>query len=283
MTLPLLESYLNWVADPMPPPTRRPADLTSPASVENMPPVDGSRKLPRRLRPRCRRGKQSASSANRNSASRVADPATPLGPAANGNSASSTVTRLRSTANRNSPIPGSQPGTRRPPRSALKKHPQTLQPSQHPQHPRSTTNENTERRPRLDHPEIRGIYKPAQHNIRQDTLTSIYRDSFSGSGLSSPALQRPHQESFSESPSGQLNEKSLTDSRKERIARGKRPGIVYPLQRAARPDTINSFPARSCCPTSHGTASYSGGHPGAKTAGGNSLSSTLSTAWIALA
>ena len=82
-----------------------------------------------------------------------------------------------------------------------------------------------------------GVYKPAQHSIRQDTLTSIHRDSFSGSGLFSPALQRPHRDSFSESPSGQLNEKSLTDSREERIARGQRPGIVYPLPRAARPDT----------------------------------------------
>ena len=202
MTLPLLESYLNWVADPMPLPTRRLADLTSPASVENTPPMDSSRKLPRLLRPRRCRGKQSASSANENLASRVADPATPLGPSANENSASSTVTRPRSTANRNSPFPGSQPGTSRPPSSALKNHPQTFQPSQHPQHPRSTTNENAERRPRLDHPEILGVYKLAQHSIRQDTLTSIHRDSFSGSGLSSPALQRPHRDSFSELPSG---------------------------------------------------------------------------------
>ena len=52
VTLPLLESYLSWVADPMPPSTRRLADLTSPASSENTPPADGSRKLPRRLRPR---------------------------------------------------------------------------------------------------------------------------------------------------------------------------------------------------------------------------------------
>ena len=33
VTLPLLESYLNWVADPMPPPTRRLDDLTSPVSL----------------------------------------------------------------------------------------------------------------------------------------------------------------------------------------------------------------------------------------------------------
>ena len=123
------------------------------------------------------------------------------------------------------------------------KHPQTFQPSQHPQNPRSTTNENAERQPRLDHPEIRGVYKPAQHSIRQDTLTSIHRDSFSGSGLSSPALQRPHRDSFFESPSGQLNKKSVTDSREVRIARGQRPGIVYPLPRAARPDTLLTIEA----------------------------------------
>ena len=151
----------------MPPPTRRLADLISPASSENTPPVDSSRKLPRRLRPRRRRGKQLASSANENSASRVADPASLLGPSANENSASSVVTRPRSTANRNSPFPGPQPGTSWSPRSALMKHPQTFQPSQHPQHPRSTTNENAERRPRLDHPEIRGVYKPAQRSIRR--------------------------------------------------------------------------------------------------------------------
>ena len=238
VTLPPLESYLNWVTDPMPPPTRCLADLTSPASSENTPPTDNSRKLPRHLRPRCRRGKQLASSANENSASRVADPATPLGPSANENSAPSAVTRPRSTANRNSPFPGPQPGTSRSPRSASMKHPQTFQPSQHPQHPRSTANGNSERQPRLDHPEIREVYKPDQHSIRQDTLSSIHRDSFSGSDLSSPAPQRPHRDSFSESPSGQLNKRSVTDSEREmRIARGQRPGIVYPLPRAARPDT----------------------------------------------
>ena len=170
MTLPLLESYLNWVADPMPPPTRRLADLTSLASVENTPPTDNSRKLPRRLRPRRRRGKQSASSANENSAP-------------------STVTRPRSTANRNSPIPGNQPGISQPMRSTPVEHPQTFLRPQHSQSPSLRTNRNSERRSRLDHPEIRGVYKPAQHSISQDTLTSIHRGYFSGSDLSSPALQ----------------------------------------------------------------------------------------------
>ena len=107
-----------------------------------------------------------------------------------------------------------------------------------PQHPRLSANQNAGRRFDPDHPEIRWVYKPAQHSIQQDYQSSIHRDSFSGSGLSSPALQRCHRDSFSESPSGQLNKKSVTDSkRKVRIARGQRSGIVYPLPRAARPDT----------------------------------------------
>ena len=119
VTLPLLERYLNWVADPMPPPTRRLDDLTSPASSENMPPMDILRKLPRCLRPRRIRKKQSASSANVKAASRVADPAIPLGPSANENSTSSSTTQLRSTANTNSPFPGSQPGTSQPPKECF--------------------------------------------------------------------------------------------------------------------------------------------------------------------
>ena len=235
MTLPLLESYLNWVADPTPPPTRRLADLTSPAPSENTPPADGSRKLPRLLRPRRCRGKQPAFSANENSASRVVDPTTPLGPSANENSAHSSATWPRSTANRNSPFPGPQPGTSRSPRSALMKHPQTFQYSQHPQNPRSTANRNSERRSRLDHREIRGLYKPAQHSIRQDTLTSHHRDTFSGSGLSSPALQQPTHKSFSGSPAGPVQ---LSDPKREaRDAGGYRLCLNFPLPRAARPDT----------------------------------------------
>ena len=75
-------------------------------------------------------------------------------------------------------------------------------------------------------------------SIQQDYHTTIHRDSFSRSGLSSPVLQRSHRDSFSESLSWQLNKKLLTDSKREvRIARGQRPGIVYPLPRTARPDT----------------------------------------------
>ena len=239
MTRPPLESYLNWVSDPLPPSTRRLDDLNSPAPApsENTPPSDVSRKLPRRLRPRRRRGKQPASSTNKNEASRMADPATPLGPSANENSpslASSAVTRPRSKANRNSPFPGPQSGTSRSLRIALVKYPQSFHYSQHPRHPRSTANRNSDRRSRQDHPEIRGIYKPARNSISQDYPASRLRDTFSGFGLSSPALQQPTHKPFSGSPSGAL----MTDPiRKAREAGSQRPGIVYPLPRAARPDS----------------------------------------------
>ena len=166
----------------------------------------------------------------------VADLATPLGPSANENSSrmdSSTATRPRSTANRNSPFPGPQNGTSRSPRSVLVKHPQTFQYSQHPQPPRSTANRNSERRSRLDHPEIQGVYKLTQPSINQDSPASRLRDTFSGFGLSLPALQQPTHKPFSGSPSGAL----MTDPTGAREAGGYRPGLIFPLPRAARPDT----------------------------------------------
>ena len=199
----------------------------------------------------------------------MADPATPLGPSANENSScadSSAATRPRSVANRNSPTPGPQPGTSRSPRSALMKHPQTFQYSQHPQHPRSTANRNSEQRSRLDHPEIRGVYKPAQHSLNQDSPVSHLRDTFSRFGLSSPALQQPTHKPFSGSPSGAL----MTDpTREAREAGGYRPGLIFPPACAARPDTrleIDAAPPEA-----------------AETHGGNSLARTSPAAWIALA
>ena len=238
VTRPPLESHLNWVPHPVPPPARRPDDLAAPSPSENTPPRDASSKLPRLLRPRQRRERQPGLSTNKNSASRVACPATQLRSTANENStrpSSSTATQPRSATNENSPLPGQRPGTSRSTMSATMEHPQTFL---HPQHPRLAANQNAGRRFDPDHPEIRGVYKPAQHSIQQDYHSSICRDSFSGSGLSSTALQRSHRDSFSESPSGQLNKKSVTDSKREvRIARGQRSGIVYPLPQAARPDT----------------------------------------------
>ena len=129
-------------------------------------------------------------------------------------------------------------------------HPRTFLLPQHPQHPRLSTNHNSESRFDLDHPEFRGVYKPAKPSIQQDSAKRLRRDSFSGSGLSSTALQRSHRDSFSESPPGQLNKEiSLADSNREaRIAGGSRPGIVYLLPRAARPDTqleVDSAPTEA--------------------------------------
>ena len=120
------------------------------------------------------------------------------------------------------------------------KHPQSFQPSHLPQHPGSTTNQNRDRQFRLDHPEIRCVYKPARIDPRQDSPASRLRDTFSGFRLSSPALQQPTTKPFSGSPARQL----MTDPKREaREAGRQRPGIVYLLPRAARPDTRLSIDA----------------------------------------
>ena len=112
-----------------------------------------------------------------------------------------------------------------------------LRPILHPQHSELLnlrTNENSDRSICLDRPEIRGVYKPARNDPRQDSTANRQRDNFSGFGLSSPALQQPPTKPFSGSPSRQ----HLTDlTREAREAGRQRPGIVYPLPRAARPDT----------------------------------------------
>ena len=168
VTLPPWESYLNWVPDPAPPPTRYHGDLTSPGpseDQENTPPQDASRKLPRRLQPRRHKEKQPGSSTNGNPASRAAGSATQLGSPANRNSAlsgSSAATRPRSAANENSPLPGNRPGTSRSSRNTPVEHPRTFLCPQHQQHPRLSTNHNSELQFDPDHPEFRGVYKPSQ-------------------------------------------------------------------------------------------------------------------------
>ena len=153
----------------MPPPARHPDDLAAPSPSENTPPRDAPSKLPRRLRPCRRRERQPGLSTNGNAVSRVAGPATQLRSTANQNSArpsSSTATQPRSAANENSPLPGHQPGTSRSNMSAPVEHLLTFLRPQHSQSPRFSANENTERRFDPDHPEIRGVYKPAQHSIQ---------------------------------------------------------------------------------------------------------------------
>ena len=138
--------------------------------------------------------------------------------------------------------PGSQPGTSGSPRSAMRspvKHPLTIQRSYLPQPPLLTANHNSGCRFDLDHPESGRLYKPGSSSIQQDSALRSRRDTFSGSGLSSPALQRSHRDSFSWSPAGHLHKRvPLTDpTRDARIAGGLRPGPVQPHPRAACPDT----------------------------------------------
>ena len=169
VTLPPWERYLNWVPDIAPPPSRDhdqkdipppprdhgKKDPPSPSrdhGKENFPP----HKLPRKIRPR----------------------------------------RRRETHH----IPGSsqtesQPATSGSPGSVMHapvKHPLTSQRPQHPQPPSPAANHNSRRSHLQDHPESGWVYKPASSSIQQDSTTRSRRDSFSGSGLSSPALQRSH-------------------------------------------------------------------------------------------
>ena len=132
--------------------------------------------------------------ANRNSAFQGTGSATRPRSTANDNSAfpeAGSATRSRSTANDNSAFPGAgnRPGISRSMRSIPVEHPLTFLRPQHSQFPRIWTNQNSERRFDPDHPEFRGVYKPPQPSIQQDTANRLRRDSFSGSGLSSSALQ----------------------------------------------------------------------------------------------
>ena len=127
-------------------------------------------------------------------------------------------------------LPGNQPGTR----SASVKHHQSFTSSQMTQHPLSATNRNSDRSFRLDHPERRGVFKPAWNDPRQDLTATRLRDNISGSGLYSPALQHPSTQAFSGSPSRQL----MTGPHREAREAGRpRSGIIYPLPLTARPDT----------------------------------------------
>ena len=122
----------------------------------------------------------------------------------------------------------------------MEKHPQSFTSSDLSRHPVPAAKQNRDRPFCLDHPEIRGVYKPARIDPRQDSTASRQRDNFSGFGLSSPALQQPTTKPFSGSTSRHL----MTDPLREaRDAGRQRPGIVYPLPSAARPDTRLSIDA----------------------------------------
>ena len=207
VTLPPWERYLNWVHDIAPPPSRDHGkkDLPPPSGdhgKENLPPPEESRKLPRKIRPHRRQEKHHSHSSSQT---------------------------------------GSQPGTSRSPGSAMRapvKHPLTSQRPQHPQPPSPAANHNSSRDYFRDHSESGRVYKPASSSIQQDSTTRFHRDSFSGSGLSSPALQRSHRDSFSGSPLGQPHRKvQLTDPiREARITGCWRPGLVQSHPRTVHPD-----------------------------------------------
>ena len=97
------ENRLNWITDHAPPASRRVDEMTSPAPAPAVPPppAEVHPRLPGRLRSRRRRRRKAAASANENSFHLASSPAT----------------LPRSTANRNSPIPGNQPGISQPMRS----------------------------------------------------------------------------------------------------------------------------------------------------------------------
>ena len=212
-----------------------------------MPPQNMPRKLPRKLRPRRRREKQHGSTANHNSPSWKAGRETQCEPAANHNSPyqeAGRETQPGSTTNHNLPPreAGNQPGTSGSTGSVMRapvRHPLTFLRPQHPQHPRLTANHNSGRRIDPDPSESGLLFKPARSSIQQDSALRSRRDSFSGSGLSSLALQRSHRDSFSGSPTGHPNKSiSLTDpTREERIAGGLRTGPVQPHPCAACLDT----------------------------------------------
>ena len=212
-----------------------------------MPPQGTPRKLPRKLRPRRRKEKQSGPTANHNSPSREAGKKKQSGPTANHNSRSREAGKKKQsgpTANHNSPsreagkkkqsgptanhnLPsrkaGNQPGTSGSTGSAMRasvKHPLTFLRPQHPQHPRLTVNHNSGRRFDQDPSESGRLFKPARSSIQSDSALISRRDSFSGS------------------PSGLTRNISLTDPiREARVAGGLRPGPVQPHPRAACPDT----------------------------------------------
>ena len=176
------------------------------------------------MKSRRRRRRKAARSANRNSASRQADLATPPTRSANENSAHWRATQPRSATN---DLPGM--------RSTPVEHPHSFTSSPLTQLPIPTANQNSRSSSHQDHSVIWGLYKPAQTDSRQDLTATHARDNISGFGLSSPAPQQPPTKPFSGSPARH----SMTDPYREaRNAEGEKPGIIYPLlPHASRPDT----------------------------------------------
>ena len=216
---------MNWVVDPAPPASRRPASEASSAPTPAlwMPSSGDVSQPPRHQKSRRRRRRKAARPANQHPASRHAEVTTPAERSANSNSAHWRATRPMSAANDRPEM-----------RSTSMEHPHSFTSSPLTQLPIPTANQNSRSTSRWDHSEIWGLYKPAQTNPRQDLTATHSRDNISGLGLSSPAFPQPSTKPFSGLPSRHL----MTSPHKEAGEAAKeRPGIVYPLlPRAARPD-----------------------------------------------
>ena len=216
---------MNWVVDPAPPASRRPAMEVSPTPTPAllMPSSGDASQFPRRQKSRRRRRRRNAArTANQHPAPRQADVTTPAARSTNSNSAHWRATRPRSAANDHPEM-----------RSTSVEHPHGFTSSPLTQLPIPTANQNSGSTSRQDHSEIWGLYKPAQTNPRQDLTATHSRDNLSGFGLSSPVLQQPSTKPFSGLPARRMT----SPHREAGEAARERPGIVYPLlPRAARPD-----------------------------------------------
>ena len=148
VTRPFYESRVNWVADPVPPASRRPTAEVSPAPTPAilMPSSGASSQPPRLQKSRRRRRSKAARSANHNSASSQADLATPAEQSANDNSARRRATQPRSTAN---DLPRMK--------STPVEHPHSFTSSLLTQPPISAANQNAGIASRQDHSEIWGL------------------------------------------------------------------------------------------------------------------------------
>ena len=236
VTRPIYESRVNWVIDPAPPASRRPATKASPAPTPAilMPPSGASSQPPRRQKSRRRRRRKAARTANQNSASRQADLATPDVRSANDNSVHWRATQPRSAANDRPEM-----------RSTSVEHPHSSTSSPLTQLPIPTATQNSGTASCQDHSEIWGLYKPAQTHPREDSTATLTRDNISGLDLSSPALQQPSTKTFSGLPARLMT----SPYREAGDADRERPGIVYPLlPRAARPDTRLQIDCRKLPP-----------------------------------
>ena len=183
----IYESRVNWVVDPAPPASRRPATGASPAPTSTifMPSSGAPSQPPQRQKSRRRRRRKAKRSANHNSASRQADLSTPAERSANDNSARRRATQPRSTAN---DLPGMK--------STPVEHPHSFTSSLLTQPPISAANQNARPTSHQDHSEFWALYKPALSDPRQDLTATHSRDNISGFGLSSPALKQPSTKPF---------------------------------------------------------------------------------------